>query len=170
MRKCVYTICMQKKIRKLPILPFLFSLFVTFVAGGVGQLFTYKEISTWYASLHKPAFTPPNSIFGPVWTSLYFLMALSLTIILQKNSTKRKTIALELFFVQLVLNSLWSIIFFGFHQIQFALTDIIVLFIFIMLTLFLFWKLSKTAAILLAPYLVWVGFASILNLFIFILN
>lgn len=152
-------------------LPRLFiSLLFPFIAATVGSLFTFSAIPTWYQTLHKPLFTPPNSIFGPVWTILYILMGISFYLLWQSKNKKSKKSAYYLFFTQLILNSLWSIIFFGFHLLFSAIICIIALWIFIFLTIVYFYRFSKTASLLLIPYICWVSFASLLTFFIYILN
>lgn len=147
----------------------LFScLVVPFIAGAVGSLFTFKAIPTWYAGLNKPSFNPPNAIFGPVWTLLYILMGIALYLVIIKN--KKVKPAVVFFIIQLILNSLWSIIFFGLKNPTGALMEIMVLWLAIIVTIFYFWKISRAAAYLLLPYLAWVSFASVLNYFIVILN
>jgi translocator protein len=138
--------------------------------GFLGTIFTIPSISTWYVILNKPMFNPPNWIFAPVWTTLYFLMGVSLFLILQKKLKKQRNFLLVLFSVQLFLNFLWSVIFFGMHLPTLALVDIAFLWISIALLIIDFWKFSKPAAILLIPYLCWVSFASVLNLFVVLLN
>lgn len=138
--------------------------------GFLGSFFTVANIPTWYASLEKAPFNPPNWIFGPVWTILYFLMAVSLFLILEKKIKKQKTVLIALFIIQLVLNFLWSLIFFGLHQPAIAFLEIELLWIAIALLIIDSWKYSKSAAILLVPYLLWTSFASLLNLYIVVLN
>jgi benzodiazapine receptor len=138
--------------------------------GFLGSVFTFSSIPTWYASLNKPTFNPPNWIFAPVWTTLYFLIGLSLLLILQKKLKKQGNFLVTLFSVQLFLNFLWSVIFFGLHLPVLALVEIAFLWILIVLLIVDFWKFSKPAALLLIPYLCWVSFASILNLYIVLLN
>lgn len=145
------------------------SIIICELAGIIGTPFTISAIPNWYASLEKPFFSPPNFIFGPVWTILYFLMGVSLYLIWNSKS-KNKTHALKLFFAQLCLNAFWSIIFFGLENPLLAFGEIILLWITIILTIKAFSKISKSAAYLLIPYIVWVSFAMILNLFIVILN
>lgn len=148
----------------------IFSIIICQLAGIAGALFTTPSIKGWYQSLNKPSFNPPNWIFGPVWTLLYLLMGISLYLVWnQKNNPKIKT-ALIFFAIQLMLNSLWSIIFFSLHLPSLAFLEIIILLIFIILTIIKFLPISKTAAYLLIPYFLWVSFASILNLAIFKLN
>lgn len=136
-------------------------------AGIIGSLFTAQEIPTWYNSLQKPTFTPPGWLFGPVWITLYTLMGISLYLIW--NSKKAKTTR-NIFLIHLIFNASWSIIFFGLHQIFLALLNIILIWLIIILLIHLFNKINKKAAYLLIPYFLWVTFAGILNLSLFLLN
>ena len=146
-------------------LPKLFlSIGICLLAGGVGYIFTTSAIPTWYATLNKPFFSPPNWVFAPVWTILYILIGISLYLIWQKKMVP------AIFWVQLILNAAWSIIFFGMRNPILALIDIVVLWIAIIFTLKSFYKLNKLAGNLLIPYLLWVSFAAILNLAIVVLN
>ncbi len=140
-------------------------------AGAIGAFVTAPEIRSWYAELHKPFFNPPAWIFGPVWTVLYALMGISLYLVLRKglNNPKIK-VAVSVFAVQLVLNALWSIIFFGLHAVDVSLLEIICLWIAILVTTLLFARIAKPAAWLLVPYLAWVTFAGCLNYAILTLN
>jgi len=139
--------------------------------GAVGSIFTSPAISTWYAILQKPSFNPPNWIFAPVWTILFLLMGISLYLIWSKGwADKRVKIALFIFGIQLVLNILWSFLFFGLQSPLYAFIGIIILWLAILLTIISFYRISKPAAYLLLPYILWVSFASILNFSIMILN
>ena len=149
---------------------FIFSIVIPFIAAAIGSYFTTPSIPTWYASLQKPAFSPPNWIFAPVWTLLYLLMGISLYLILTQKSKQPQKPALTLFAGQLILNTLWSVIFFGLKSPFFALIDIILLLIVLALTIKAFSQLSLNASYLLYPYFAWVAFATILNLSILILN
>jgi len=138
-------------------------------AGILGSFFTTSSIQIWYATLIKPPFSPPNWIFGPVWTTLYVLMGISLYLVwISKSRLKQK--AIYIFLLQLVLNALWSVVFFGLHNPALALIEIVSLWISISITILVFQKISKPASYLLYPYLVWVSIASILNYSIWILN
>lgn len=156
----------MKKI-KLPTL--IFSILITQGAGFVGSIFTTPSIPTWYQGLNKPSFTPPNYIFAPVWTMLYLFMGISLYMILVLKE-KNKAPALRLFFIQLFLNSLWSIVFFGLRDPFSGLIVIVALWIVVLLTIIKFYKLNKNAGLLLIPYLIWISFASLLNYYIYLLN
>jgi len=138
--------------------------------GFLGTIFTIPSIPTWYAALNKAPFNPPNFLFGLVWTTLYFLMGVALFLVLGKKLKKQRNPLLILFSVQLLLNFLWSVIFFGWHLPAVALLEICLLWISIALLIIDFWKFSKSAAILLFPYLAWVSFAALLNLSIVLLN
>ena len=141
------------------------------LAGFVGSVFTRPSIPGWYAGLVKPSFNPPNWIFAPVWTTLYVLMGLSAFLVyekgLKKNEVKK---ALGVFAVQLVLNALWSIVFFGAHMILGAAVLIVVLWALIAASIWLFSRISKAAAYLLVPYILWVSFATVLNISLYVLN
>ncbi len=136
----------------------------------VGSAFTTQSIPTWYAALHKPIFNPPNWIFAPVWTLLYILMGTAMGMIASAKTKINKLSAYQLFIAQLVLNTVWSIIFFGLRAPLWAFVEIVFLYISIWATFITFKKISNTAAYLLIPYILWVSFASVLNLFIFLLN
>lgn len=138
--------------------------------GILGSVFTFSSVTTWYSYLNKPSFSPPNWIFGPVWTTLYFLIGVSLYLILEKKLKKEKNKILTVFSIQLLLNLLWSIIFFGMHLPLLAFVEIVFLWGSIAWLVANFWKFSKTASLILIPYLLWVSFASILNLSLVILN
>jgi len=140
------------------------------LAGFLGSLFTTPAIPTWYQTLHKPFFTPPNWIFSPVWISLFLLMGISLFLVWRRQDHPQVKTALIFFFVQLILNILWSAAFFGLRSPLLGLMDIVLLWIAILLTTRDFLKVSKMAGFLLLPYLLWVGFAVLLNLALWILN
>jgi len=144
---------------------------VSELAGVIGSVFTISAIPTWYAALQKPSFSPPNWIFGPVWTTLYLLIGVA-AFLVWRHGLERKEVktALAIFGGQLVLNTLWSIIFFGLHNHFWAFIEIIVLWSAILWTIFAFYKISRPAAYLLLPYILWVSFAGYLNYSIWILN
>ncbi len=149
----------------------IISFIVTFAAAALGSYFTTPNISTWYASLNKPFFSPPGWIFAPVWSILYILMAIALYLIWKKDAPQEeKTKAIILYAIQLSLNTLWSVIFFGMREPGIALAEIIVLETAIILTALSFRKISPVAERLFIPYIIWVGFAIILNLSIVVLN
>lgn len=144
---------------------------ISFLPGTIGQLFTYPNIATWYAGLNKPFFTPPNWLFGPAWTTLYVLMGVSAYLVWKKGwQNSEVKVALSVFIVQLFLNGLWSLIFFGWHLTLVAFIEILILWGFILLTIMKFYPLSSAAGLLLVPYLLWVTFASALNFGVWWLN
>ncbi|MBM3205921.1 tryptophan-rich sensory protein, partial [Candidatus Shapirobacteria bacterium] len=133
--------------------------------------FTNPSIPTWYATLNKPSFNPPNWLFAPVWTILFILMGISLFLIWKKGlKTKGVKTALSIFSIQLVLNIAWSFFFFKFQSPFWAFIEIIILWFFILLMILKFFKINKAAGFLLIPYLLWVSFASFLNYTIYKLN
>ncbi|HEX8315479.1 MAG TPA: TspO/MBR family protein [Flavisolibacter sp.] len=139
--------------------------------GAIAGLFTRPEITGWYQTIEKPSWQPPNWVFGPVWTMLYILMGISLFLVWKSNApANKKRAAVILWIVQLVFNFFWSYIFFRQHQIDWALAEIIVLWFFILLTIFSFARISRLAAWLLVPYISWVSFAGILTYTIYQLN
>lgn len=153
------------------ILKFIIAVLIPLAVGGLAGIITSSSISDWYQPLAKPAFNPPAWIFAPVWNLLYFMMGVALFIILEKG---RESLfykkALWFFAIQLFLNFLWSLIFFGLRSPGLALIEIIILWIAILFTHIYFWKINHLAARLLLPYLAWVSFAMILNFEIWRLN
>ncbi len=172
----------------------IISIVVSECAGIIGAIFTTSSIAGWYAGLAKPALNPPAWVFGPVWTILFALIGIALFLV-WKNDWKvvhhlfaekrkawnklsqrlwmgdlQKVNIITLFWMQLVLNILWSVLFFGLHLPGAAFFEIMALWFSILYVAVNFWRVSKTAAWLLAPYLVWVGFAAYLNLAIWMLN
>lgn len=134
---------------------------VCFAVAGIGGAVTATSVGTWYPTLAKPAFTPPDRVFGPVWTVLYAMMALAAWLAWRRVGWR--SWALLLFFAQLALNLLWSILFFGLQLVGLALVDIVVLVALIILTTIAFWRIDRRAGLLFVPYLLWVGYASALN-------
>lgn len=140
---------------------------VCWIAAVIGSIATFSQIPTWYTTLVKPEWNPPNWLFGPVWTVLFTLMGVSLYL-LWKN--KNNAIAVRFFYIQLFLNILWSWMFFGWHRLDLALVEIVVLWIAIVKTVNYSYKVNKTAGLILLPYLIWVSFAGFLNYTIWMLN
>lgn len=141
------------------------------IAGGIGSIFTVSAIPTWYMALTKPFFSPPNWVFAPVWTILYTLIGISGYLVWAKyRFAKPSRLFWQAYFIQLLLNALWSIIFFGYKNTLIALIEIVLMWIFIFLTIKKSSKLSPLASYLLYPYLAWVSFATLLNFAIVILN
>lgn len=175
-------------------LKLLTSVIICELSGVVGSLFTTPEIGYWYKTLKKPSFNPPNWIFGPVWTIIFVLMGISLYLVWLKKWHPQNKIGLKstlmqnslsqrffsgswqkiniilIFAVQLILNILWSIIFFGMHSVGLAFFELLMLWSAIIFTIVNFYRVSKVAALLLLPYILWVSFAAILNLVIFLIN
>ena len=140
-------------------------------AGFIGSLATTPNIPTWYAALEKPFFTPPSWLFAPAWITLYLLMAIAAFLIWRKGLGEEGVkCALIVFLVQLVLNSLWSVVFFGLQSPLYGMVVIIALWIAILLTIIKFFRLSTAAGWLMIPYILWVSFASALNIAIWVLN
>lgn len=152
------------------LLKLISSLAITFTAGAIGSIATISNIPTWYAELTKPWFNPPNWVFGPVWTILYLLMAAALYLVWTSGIQKSKRRAYWYFGSQLVLNALWSIVFFGLHAPWAAVAVIFMLLVAIIMTIYEFSKFSSTAGALLFPYVAWVLFASFLNISVATLN
>ena len=141
---------------------------VCLLIGMMGSFFTIKEIPGWYAGLNKPFFSPPNWLFGPVWTLLYIMMGVALYLVWKKSKKNKK--AMTIFAWQLGANFLWSMLFFGLHSPVLGLIDIVVLWVLIFRTIKSFYPISKISSYLLYPYLFWVSFASLLNAAIWWLN
>lgn len=139
------------------------------IAGLIGIPFTSIAVSTWYTTLQKPFFSPPNWLFGPVWFILYLLMGISLFLIWESRS-KEKYFSLKLFGVQLLLNAFWTPLFFGLKMPGLAFLELMVLEVIICWTIIRFYRIKRWAAYLMLPYAIWVAFALLLNLMIVYLN
>lgn len=148
----------------------LTSIAISFAAAAIGSLATIPNIPTWYATLEKPFFNPPNWVFGPVWSVLYLLMGISLYLVWVSRSKQPKRKAFALFGLQLFLNTLWSLTFFGLQVPWLAVGVILALLISIILTMREFNRHSRVAPFLLIPYVAWVSFATLLNISIAALN
>jgi len=140
---------------------------LTFAVSFIASRFTPGE---WYSQLAKPSFTPPSWIFGPVWTLLYALMAIAAWTVWKNAGFKGASVALSLFVLQLILNGLWSGLFFGLQRPDLAFYEIIFLWIIILLTLVVFWKHQPLAGVLFIPYIAWVSFAAVLNFYLWRMN
>lgn len=141
------------------------------LAGVIGSAFTIPSVQTWYVTLVRPAIAPPSLVFAPVWTTLFLLMGIAAFLVWRKGwNRKGVRIALTLFLVQLVLNTLWSVLFFGLHSIGGALIEISILWVAIVATMVAFAKVSRVAVWLLVPYILWVSFAAYLTYSYWILN
>lgn len=146
------------------------SIFLCQMAGAIGSLATFQNIAGWYLALNKPFFTPPNWVFGPVWITLYLLMGIAFFMVWNKGLNKKTKPALQIFGIQLGLNTLWSIVFFGFQSMLGGLVTIVLLWLAIAWTIAKFWKISRPAGWLLVPYIVWVTIATALNAAVWLLN
>jgi tryptophan-rich sensory protein len=155
---------------KYPSLGLVVFLVVCFAAAGIGGAVTTPKIGTWYATLVKPSWNPPNWIFGPVWSALYCCMAVAGWLVWREQGFVGAKLPLGLFAVQLALNVLWSCIFFGLETPGFAFVEVLLLWAAIAATMVTFWQRSMIAGLLFVPYLAWVSFASILNFAIWRLN
>lgn len=150
---------------------FIISVAICQLTGVIGSIFTMMSVKTWYQELVKPSLTPPGWVFSPVWISLFFLMGVSLYLIWRRGFEERGVkVAFIVFIVHLGFNILWSALFFGMRSPFLALLEIIVLWAFIVVSTYLFFRVSKVAGVLLLPYLLWVSFAVYLNFSIWRLN
>jgi tryptophan-rich sensory protein len=139
--------------------------------GGLSGFATARGVQDWYPTLVKPSFNPPSWVFGPVWTLLYLMMGIAAFLVWQKGEDRDPVkIALVLFGLQLVLNGLWSVLFFGMQRPGVAFAEILLLWLAIAATMVSFWRLVPSAGLLMAPYLAWVSFAAVLNGSIWMLN
>ncbi len=161
------SIHMADNIRRHPWLALLLLIVVCFAVAGLGGLATTPSIPNWYAGLVKPSWTPPNWIFGPVWSVLYLAMAVAAWLVWRKGECLAPMV---LFGAQLALNAAWSWLFFSLHSPGAALVDIVLLWAAIAATMLAFWRRSPAAGLLFAPYLAWVSFAAVLNFAIWRLN
>ena len=142
-------------------------LIVTFLASGIGSFVTSSFKEPWYSEIVLPSFNPPSWVFGPVWTILYIFMSIAAWEAWKKTSDKK---VLKIYFMHIFFNSIWSVIFFGFHQILIALIDLVIILIFIILLMKIYFQVNKTSFLLMIPYLLWSSYALILNGTIFYLN
>ena len=149
---------------------FILSIAIPLAIGATAGYFTVTGLGNWYETINKPAWNPPNAVFGPVWTSLYVLMGIAFYLVWKQGSSPQKSKAIVLYCIQLAFNFSWSFLFFNRHLIGGALIEMILLWIFILLTIVAFGKISKAAAWLMVPYICWVSFAMVLNYTIWQLN
>ena len=145
---------------------------ICLAVGYLSGMVTRTSITTWYATLVKPSFNPPNWIFAPVWTSLYVMMGIAAGLIWNQIPSQKEAVtkALQFFAIQLVLNALWSYLFFGMYNLMLATIEVVLLWLMIFETYSQFAKINKTASYLMLPYLAWVSFASVLTASIWWLN
>lgn len=152
-------------------LKLVIAILIPLLVGATSGFFTATGVDSWYQTILKPSWNPPNWIFGPVWTTLYILMGIALFLVWKADTAPEiKRLAIILFSLQLVLNFFWSFIFFNQHAIGWALVEILVMWLLILATIFAFANISRTAAWLLVPYISWVSFAAILNYTIWRMN
>jgi len=144
---------------------------IPLLAGVAGSFFTISAIPTWYAGLIKPVLTPPNWLFGPVWTILYILMGVALYFVAREGTEKKSVqLGIIVFAAQLIVNVIWSLVFFGLQSPLSGLVTIMVLIALVLATIYFFYKVSRTAAGLLVPYIAWICIATYLNAMILVLN
>ena len=145
-------------------------LIICFAISGLGSFVTAQNIATWYSGLAKPQFNPPNWIFAPVWTTLFLLIAIAGWRVWRNGVGTARQRGLVIYGFQLLLNLLWSFIFFGAHRIDLALIEIVVLLAMIVINALSFWRIDRVAGALLLPYAAWVSFAAVLNFALWRLN
>ena len=141
-----------------------------FSTAALGSVFTNSSLKTWYPTIKKPSWNPPDKVFAPVWTVLYLMMAVAGRMVWERLSQKGFSAPMALFFIQLVLNAVWSVVFFGLRSPGWAFLEVILLWVFISLTMISFWTVYWVAGVLFLPYLLWVSFAAVLNFTIWRLN
>lgn len=153
-----------------PVRSLIVFLVATFLAAAIGSLSTMENVKTWYPTLAKPAWTPPSTWFAPVWTALYVAMAVAAWRVWRRTEGETRTRIAWLYAAQLVLNALWSVLFFGLRQPGLALVEIALLWLVLVITLVRYWKIDRVAGALWTPYVLWVSFASALNAALWHLN
>ncbi|PWS31432.1 TspO/MBR family protein [Pedobacter paludis] len=152
-------------------LAFILNIALTLCVGALGGYATAQSVKIWYPTLNKPSFNPPNWLFAPVWTILYILIGISAYLIwLKRDQIIHFPRTVAIYLIQLILNLAWSFIFFYLHEVGFALAEIILLLIVIVINAIVFYKIDKRAGYLFIPYILWVSFASFLTYNILILN
>ena len=156
---------------KFQLFPFAICIIIPLAIGALGSMLTVESVRTWYLTINKPSFNPPNQIFAPVWTTIFILMGISSYLVWkQRKLTANYNLAVGVYILQLILNLGWSFLFFYQQQIGFALAEIFVLLAIIIANAIIFYKINKVAGWLFVPYILWVSFASYLNYSIYILN
>lgn len=143
---------------------------ICLAAGGIGSVWTTASVRTWYQEIERPSWTPPDGLFGPVWTALYLMMAIALWLVWREKGVRGAPAAMGAFAVQLVLNTAWSGIFFGLRMPGLAFAELVLLWVAILVTIVLFWRVRPLAGALLLPYIAWVSFAGALNFALWRLN
>ena len=162
---------MIENLDKKSIVQLFFFIFLCLVLGnGLGGYFTFISVEGWYQTLNKPSFNPPDWVFGPVWTTLYIFMGISIWLVWKSEKNKNRTIGIRIFWLQLFFNVFWTYLFFGIQRIDLGMLEIIFLIFLIIINIFYFFKIDKIASYLLIPYIFWVSYAAVLNFKIWILN
>ena len=157
------------RLREVPML--IGSILIPLVIGYIGAIVTLPQISTWYSSLSKPWWSPPNWLFGPIWTTLYLLMGVALFLVWREGLHRQDVrFAILIFSVQLAINLLWSVVFFSFHALFGSFILVMLLWLAILANIIAFLIISKWAGLLLVPYIIWVSIASYLNYSVYLLN
>lgn len=149
---------------------FILSILLPLAIGFFASFFTQASVDTWYQTINKPVINPPDWVFAPVWTLLYILVGLAFYLVWEKNFGSKKKMLLTIYFAQLFLNFLWSLLFFGLKNPILGLIDIILLWLFIFMNIIVFYRVIKAAGYLLIPYLIWVSYALLLNFSIVLQN
>jgi tryptophan-rich sensory protein len=149
---------------------FILCMLIPLSIGGLAGIATAEGVNTWFLTLNKPVFNPPNYLFGPVWTCLYILMGISAYLVFTSPNTRGRAGAVVIFCVQLVFNFGWSFIFFKFHWLGWALAEILLMWLSILAMIIIFYKINRLAAYLQIPYLLLVSFATVLNGAFYVLN
>ncbi|RLJ72830.1 TspO/MBR family protein [Pedobacter alluvionis] len=150
---------------------FVINIAITLGIGALGAWATLQSVKTWYPTLKKPSFNPPDWLFRPVWTTLYVLIGIAAYLVwIKRDKIVHFPRTVAIYLIQLILNLGWSFIFFYLHEVGFALAEIILLLIFIIINAVMFYKINKWAGLIFIPYFIWVSFATILTYNIFILN
>lgn len=161
----------MESFKKGDIVKLIVSILIPLIVGFTSSFATLSSIPGFFDVLNKPAWTPPAWAFGPIWTTLYILMGIALFLVWRKGLERPDVkIAIGVFAIQLVLNFFWTIIFFGFRSLFGGLVEIVFLWIAILVNIILFYRISKTAGLLLVPYIIWVTIASYLNYTVYLLN
>ncbi|MDN5327892.1 MAG: translocator protein [Candidatus Woesearchaeota archaeon] len=148
----------------------IISILIPLVIGFLGSFFTNSSVNSWYTTLNKPSFNPPNWLFAPAWTILFILIGISFYLVWKENFGNKDKLVIGIYSIQLFLNLMWSFLFFGLKNPFLALIEIIVLWFVILANIIIFYRIKREAGLLLIPYILWVSFATVLNYFIFILN
>ncbi len=157
--------------RAMSFVSFVIAVLLPQAVGGLSAVVTVRAVREWYPTLVRPSFAPPSWVFGPVWTLLYLMMGIASWLVWQRRGTDpRVGFAIALYLAQLLLNGLWTPVFFSLHALGWAFAVIVVLLVLIACTMVAFWRVTPVAGAMLAPYLAWVAFATALNFAFWRLN